>query len=104
MRAILRYALNFSVHFDMGEKGNSQIWTVILTHNGSETVSGSGCAPQRKDLDTSGTKENRSLKQDFVVHGCLRRMGTAFLSLQFKPLDLYILILRTGLAGDVSLK
>lgn len=104
MRAILRYALNFSVHFDKGKKGNSQIWIVILTRYGPETVSDSGCAPQRKDLDTSGTKENRSLKPDFVVHGCLWRMGAAFSSLQFKPLDLYILILRTGLAGDVSLK
>lgn len=104
VRAILRHALNFSVRFDMGKKGNSWIWIVILTHYGSETVSDSGCAPQRKDLDTSGTKENRSLKQDFVVHGCFRRTGAAFLSLQFKPLDLYILILSTGLAGDVSLK
>lgn len=48
VRAILRYALNFSVHFDKGKKGNSRIWIVILTRYGPETVSDSGCAPKGK--------------------------------------------------------
>lgn len=106
VRVILRCALNFSVHFEMGKKGDSQMRDCDFFFNPLWLIN---ClrfkvCHQRQGQIHLEQRKTGPLKQDcssWLVEGGWV-MGS--LRLQFEFLDFYALMPRSDISADVSLK